>query len=682
MSFSKLSQPKPLPVAQSSSDRAALLRVIVPYAVFSALWILLSDRVLAWWVSDPAQLTTLQTYKGWFFVAVSTFIIALLLAGVLRRQRRLFDSLAESERRVHKLNRAYVVLSEINQTIVRERSPDAFLTRACAIAVELGGFRMAWVGLVDPATTAVVPVAHAGVIDGYLDRLNIRLDDPTTGRGPTGSALHTRQHVVVDSVKDDARMAPWRELALHLGYQSIAAFPLISGGKVRGVITLYASEPAFFDADELMIFDEMALDLAFALEMAEQERQHRESERLRQEAEERLQMAITVGNVGLWDWDLHTNKVHFSPEWKRQIGYDADEIPDALEEWERRVHPDDLPCTLATIQAFIADPWPDYHLEFRFRHKDGSYRWILAQAALLTDADGQAYRMLGTHIDITSQKEAEAERQQLLQQHAAELEAQVKQRTAELQAAMEKAQTADRLKSTFLATMSHELRTPLNSIIGFTSVLNQELAGPLNDEQKKQLGMVQNSARHLLALINDVLDISKIEAGQIEIIRSPFDIHEAIETVMRSVLPMAQKKGLELTVSFGPAVGAVVSDRRRVGQILLNLLSNAVKFTERGQVELQAWLDAGQLYVSVRDTGIGIKAEDLRHLFRPFQQLDGGLARRHEGTGLGLSICANLARLLGGEVTVESAWGVGSTFTLRLPLQPIEHLNADERGAR
>ncbi|HZM20789.1 MAG TPA: ATP-binding protein, partial [Anaerolineales bacterium] len=249
-----------------------------------------------------------------------------------------------------------------------------------------------------------------------------------------------------------------------------------------------------------------------------------------------------------------------------------------------------------------------------------------------------------------------------------ELEQRIAARTEELAAAMVRAQESDRLKSAFLASMSHELRTPLNSIIGFTGVILQGLAGPLNEEQTKQLNMTRDSARHLLALINDVLDISKIEAGQLVILKRPFDMRQAIESALRIVQPLAQKKNLPLATSIGTGVSTVDNDRRRVEQVLINLVNNAIKFTERGEVSIECQIRNGWLETSVHDHGIGIKAEDMGRLFKPFQQIETGLARSHEGTGLGLSICKHLVKAMGGEITVESQWGVGSSFKFTLPL--------------
>jgi PAS domain S-box-containing protein len=288
-------------------------------------------------------------------------------------------------------------------------------------------------------------------------------------------------------------------------------------------------------------------------------------------------------------------------------------------------------------------------LEASFVSKDGTLRPYFFTGSRVHFKGVKC--LIGVGVDITERRQVEAEREKRM-----------------------RAEAADNIKSAFLANMSHELRTPLNSIIGFTGVMLQGLAGPFNAEQEKQLTMVRNSARHLLALVNDVLDVSKIEAGQLEIVREAFDIGQSVTNIVSLLTPQANAKALALRVSLEPHLGLVVSDARRFEQILLNLLSNAIKFTETGEVTVTADLvehyksgSETAIRIRVADTGIGIAAENLDALFEPFRQIETGLSRSHEGTGLGLAISCRLAELMGGEIRVESGLGRGSTFTVLIP---------------
>jgi PAS domain S-box-containing protein len=235
-------------------------------------------------------------------------------------------------------------------------------------------------------------------------------------------------------------------------------------------------------------------------------------------------------------------------------------------------------------------------------------------------------------------------------------------------------QEANRMKSEFLANMSHELRTPLNGIIGFTEFLIDEKPGPLKPKQKEYLGDVLSSARHLLQLINDVLDLAKVEAGKMELHPETFPVHQAVEEVAAVIKGIANKKHISVGIDIGAGIDAVTLDQHKFKQVLYNLLSNAVKFSDDGgQVSLHARrLDPNQLEVQVRDTGIGIKAEDINRLFTEFEQLDSGTARRFEGTGLGLALTKKIVEFQGGRISVESQPGKGSVFTVVLPVMAGE----------
>ena len=253
-----------------------------------------------------------------------------------------------------------------------------------------------------------------------------------------------------------------------------------------------------------------------------------------------------------------------------------------------------------------------------------------------------------------------------------ELEERVRERTAELVQANQRLEELDRLKSQFLATMSHELRTPLNSIIGFTGILRQGFAGPVNDEQKKQLGLVFGSAKHLLSLINDLLDLSRIEAGKVDLEQETFNFVEVIDEVVQNLMPLAAHKNVRMATDLPGQSIQMVGDRKRCFQVLLNLANNAVKFTDRGEVKITASTERDRLRVCVADTGIGIKSEQIGMLFEAFRQLDGSAKRVYEGTGLGLHLCRRLLELMHGEIGVESEFGKGSRFTLILPRQAAD----------
>ncbi len=275
-------------------------------------------------------------------------------------------------------------------------------------------------------------------------------------------------------------------------------------------------------------------------------------------------------------------------------------------------------------------------------------------------------------VEITARKQAEEE----LRKHHKHLEELVKERTSELEektAEMEQAnirlQEIDRLKSVFLASMGHELRTPLNSIVGFTGIILQGMSGEVNEEQRQQLTMVRNSASHLMGLIADILDTSRIEAERVELSPEEFSLDDVVREVVETLSTTASEKGLELLPKVPEGI-TLFSDRRRIKQILMNLVSNAVKFTDQGSVKIAARvLGDDNLEVRVIDTGIGIKEEDMDKLFQPFQQIDVSLTKKHEGTGLWLHLSKKLVTLLGGDISVKSEYGRGSEFAFTIPLR-------------
>jgi two-component system sensor histidine kinase/response regulator len=371
-------------------------------------------------------------------------------------------------------------------------------------------------------------------------------------------------------------------------------------------------------------------------------------------SQERFELAVRGANDGIWDWDIASGVVYFSPRWKSMLGYADDEVPNRFEEWERRVHPDDRERARALLQAHLRGDTPHYELEHRLQHKDGSYRWILARGLALRNPDGKPYRMAGSHTDITERKRAEVE----------------------LQQAKEAAEAASRAKSEFLANVSHEIRTPMNGIVGMTDLA---LGTDLTAAQREYLELVKSSADALLTVINDILDFSKIEAGKLQLDATGFALRDSLGDTFKALGLRASQKGLELACRIAPDVpDDLVGDVGRLRQVLVNLVGNALKFTERGEVVVEVKnadcrieivdLDPNRqseichLHFSVRDTGIGIPADKQQTIFDAFVQADGSTTRKYGGTGLGLAISRRLIEMMGGHIGVESTPGGGSTF--------------------
>jgi signal transduction histidine kinase len=241
----------------------------------------------------------------------------------------------------------------------------------------------------------------------------------------------------------------------------------------------------------------------------------------------------------------------------------------------------------------------------------------------------------------------------------------------------EQLQIANRHKSEFLANMSHELRTPLNAIIGFSEVLQEHMFGDMNEKQEEYINDIHGSGKHLLSLINDILDLSKVEAGRMELELETFDLPGAIDNALTLVKERAGRHGIELTSTVDPEVGEIKADERKFKQILLNLLSNAVKFTpEGGKVQVSSLLKNDGLAIQVSDTGIGIAAEDMAKVMTSFGQVESRVSRKYEGSGLGLPLAKHLVELHGGTLTIQSQVDVGTTVTVMLPSNRIVPLDA------
>ena len=397
------------------------------------------------------------------------------------------------------------------------------------------------------------------------------------------------------------------------------------------------------------------------------ERELEESEARLRVSDNRLQLAIDAAGLGIWDWDVEQDRLVWDDSMYRLYGVHKDEFSGAFDAWSRCLVPEDVARATGDVEAALRGD-REYRSDFRVRRADGAIRTIRGVAQTIRGADGRPVRMVGVNRDVTDLISAEREREQLvheLRKHQEHLEALVASRTTELRAAKEAAESASRAKSAFLANMSHEIRTPMNAILGYAQLLERDQ--DLRDDQKQKIDIIHSSGNHLLTLINDILEMSKIEAGRATLAVEPFDLHALLHDVQWMFRELTENKGLELTFEQEPHLPrALLGDAGKVRQVLINLLSNAVKFTTSGRVAVRASsrVAAGDQHVvaiAVEDTGPGIEPRNLRRIFDAFDQADSTV--RIGGTGLGLTISRNFARLMHGDLVVESTPGKGSVFT-------------------
>lgn len=375
----------------------------------------------------------------------------------------------------------------------------------------------------------------------------------------------------------------------------------------------------------------------------------RHSQKMLVASEERYELALRGSNDGLWDLNMLTGEVYWSDRLREIFDVDRNFKP-RFEELVDRMHPDDRERVSLARENHDRHR-EQYDVEYRAQKGNGQYIWLRDRGRGIWDENGQMIRMLGAITDITDRKLAEEQ----------------------LKAAREQADMASRAKSEFLANMSHELRTPLNSIIGISRILYEDQK--IDREHKEMIDITYRAASNLLDIVNDILDLSKVESGKMELESITFSLHEVLNNVLETILPLSSEKGLTFhsTVSE-PMPAYLMGDPVRLGRVMMNLISNAVKYTEQGSVTVCVKSVAQQndyvnLEFSVTDTGIGIPQEKLGLIFDKFIQSDSSITRRYGGSGLGLAITKEIVDLMGGEIGVESQVGRGSRFWFTVPFK-------------
>lgn len=435
------------------------------------------------------------------------------------------------------------------------------------------------------------------------------------------------------------------------GLHAAFAFPIFSGEKFLGVMEFFSHKIREPDQALLATFGGIGSQIGQFIERKESEQQLFESR-------ERLVMAMGASGMGTWTRDLDpTNRVQWSPELEAIFGLQPGEFPETEEAFLDLVHPDDREAVQQAVGEAIANRTV-YEIDFRYATRDGKPGWMIGRGRAFYDGDGQPYRLAGLGWDVTARKQAEAEREQLIESE---------------RLARAEAEEANRLKDEFLATLSHELRTPLTAILGWLPMLR---ADRLDEETAaRALETVERNARAQAQLIEDLVDVSRVAGGKLKLnVKAAVGLNPLIAAAVDIVRPAASARGIQIEISTEGSVGPVSGDPARLQQIIWNLLSNAVKFTSRdGWVYISLRQDGSAAELVVRDTGVGIHPDFLPSVFERFRQAESAVNRSHRGLGLGLAIVRHLTELHGGTVTAESPGeGLGSTFTIRIPLAALQ----------
>ncbi|WP_420129517.1 PAS domain S-box protein [Longimicrobium sp.] len=487
---------------------------------------------------------------------------------------------------------------------------------------------------------------------------------PLAAGVPIAEAVRRAEIIIVDSPEERDRKYPLLS-GQQVVYPVSLSVPLIVEGRRLGAMGLGFRAARDFPDDDRALMMALARQCAQAIRRALLFDAERAARRAAEESEEQFRtMAESIPQLA-WMADAQGALFWYNQRWYDYTGTDFG----TMQGWGWRTvhHPDHVDRVTerytAAVQAEV--PWED---TFPLRGHDGRYRRFLSRALPLRDAEGRVVRWFGTNTDVEEQLRAEEARAALLE---------------EAQAARGAAEEANRAKSMFLATMSHEIRTPINAVIGYAELLDMGIQGALNEGQRGYLARIRASSQHLLGLVNDVLDFAKIEAGEMGFTARRVELRASAAEAVGMVAPQAESRGVELREEPCPPGAGYLADPDRVRQILLNLLSNAIKFTHPGGTITVRCVPNGEppgqaagagpwACIEVRDTGIGIAAEQLARIFEPFTQVDGTHTREAGGTGLGLAISRRFARLMGGELTARSQPGEGSAFFLWLPTAPAE----------
>ena len=542
---------------------------------------------------------------------------------------------------LNKINRVYELISQINNLIIRNHNREELFQEICNIAVHFGKFRMSWIGFLNDDNT-ISTAAFAGFENGYFaKRALTSFSDVQEKRGPTRIALNEGRAIICNDIANDEMMKPFRKEALERGYYSMMSIPIFVRNKNVAAFNLYSDEKNFFSSEEeISLLEKITLNIAFALEsiLIEEDRKRTE-QKISQ-----LSLAVEQSPVTIIITNTEGDIEYVNPKFVETTGYTLEEVVGKNPRFLKSGHntPEEYKNLWQTITA-----GKDWNGEFKNKKKDGTLFWESSSISPLLNAQGITTHYIAVNENVTDRKIAEEE----------------------LINAKLRAEESDRLKLAFLANMSHEIRTPMNGILGFTELLKApDLTGA---EQQEYIKIIEKSGKRMLNIINDIISISRVESGQIDVSISETDINEQLNYINCFFTPEANQKGIKLFIKkqLPAKYNFIKTDKEKLYAILTNLVKNAIKFTDEGIIEFGCEKKGKNVQFYIKDSGIGISDSKKNIVFERFRQANESISRTHEGSGLGLPISKAYIEILGGKIWVDSELGRGSTFYFTLPFQ-------------
>jgi PAS domain S-box-containing protein len=647
-----------------------------------------------------------------------------------------------------KIAQLYVAISRVNEAIVRAKNEKSLFNKLCKIVSEIGDFPLVWVGKI--VNLDVLPVAHYGPASDYLRDIKVKLKGKLS-RGPTGSSIQKNREIINDDFNINPATLPWRNSALKYKFRASAAFPLCLQGKPVGALTLYASEPKFFDTEKIKLLRSLCSDVSYALDSFQQEQLRDKAEKELIESEKKLNKSQAIAHLGSWEYDIKTKDRYWSDETYRIYGYEPHSLVPTHKTFIEIVHPQDREMVDDAYYESSLKKGQDYAIEYRIIKKStGEIRIVVDKCEHIKDSAGKIIRSIGMVQDITERKKAEDKLNKFLQaveQSSASVvitdlnglieyvnqgfvdstgytrnEAMGKnprmlkseQTDPEVYKQLWKTITSgkkwegelcnkkkngdlyweqvsispvknpegkttnflavknditdqknlDQRKDDFITIAGHELRTPV-SVIKITNQMLQDLLAD-NPEALRYLKKIENQATIQSNLINDLLNVSKIQAGKLEINKEQFDLQNLVKETVENMQKTTKKH--KFTIE-GQTHGTIFTDKDKIEQVLVNFCSNAIKYSPKAKRIIVKIEDNKKNFViGVTDFGIGIPQKYHHRIFHRFYRVYGE-GNTYPGLGMGLYISYQIIRLLGGKMWFESKQKKGSTFYFSLPIK-------------